>query len=160
METIVTAKDFNSIEELFSSIEKQRELADHQITNAQNSIKPGDKVIRITPGLAIYGEILDPLKEEIPYYDFKESFDVAEWDRMKQKFTGLWKTSYRYGRFYSPRCSEGELGNIHLSTIHVLISEDDFKRAKKAGWPQSAPDFGKIARDPLEWIALLGEPEC
>jgi hypothetical protein len=32
-------------------------------------------------------------------------------------------------------CPEGELGDIHICTIHALISEKVFKLAEKQGWP-------------------------
>lgn len=157
----MSEESFNSISELFQSICKDREVADKQITNAQNSIKPGDKIIRITLGLVIYGEILDPLEEEKPHYDFSEPFDVAEWQRMKHHFEGLWKESYRYGRFYSPRCEEGELGNVHLSVIHMLIPDNDFEAARKTGWPQTAPDFEKISSGQVKWVSLVEKQiEC
>jgi len=41
---------------------------------------------------------------------------------------------YRFCRCYSVACPEGELGDVHVSTILCRISRGLFERVRKQGW--------------------------
>jgi len=95
-----------SIEELVRSEEFARQAADSRTQDWQRQIKKGDCFKRLTPyGLEIFGEVLKGYEAE----DLK---------------------NFRVCRCYSFVCPEGEIGDVHVSTIDSLIDRDTFEMVK------------------------------
>ncbi len=103
---------FDSFDEMFEHLRKEREAADARVQPWQAAIKPGDHFQRASGyGFNIYGVVL---KEEAP----RES-DLRH---------------YRFCECYSIACVEGELGDVHVSTIEKILSPHEFQTAKQRGW--------------------------
>lgn len=136
---------FDSAEEMLRALRESREAADAHIRSWQREIRPGDKVLRMAPVdgslLVIYGEILDVVETERPHYDLSDPEARAEFEFVCAQFGPEWQASYRFGRFYSPLCPEGELGDIHLATITCILTEDEFVEARVQHWPQARSPF-------------------
>lgn len=136
---------FDTIEEMQVFLSENQKAADAQIKDWQRAVKPGDFVMRFAEFggevLAIYGEVLDAIELERPHHDMGSFEDRMEFEAVKARYKvdGHWHQSFRFGRFYSPLCAEGEYGDIHLSTIACVIEKEMFEMAKAAGWPQPTP---------------------
>jgi hypothetical protein len=131
---------FDSPEEMFEQLRRDRENADRHIQPWQRELKPGDYVVRITEQfgqiIVIYGKLLDPLESERPYYNLDDPEEAAMFRDVEERFGEAWHRSFRFGRFYSPMCMQGEIGDVHLATISGVISEAQFEEARQQGWPQ------------------------
>lgn len=85
--------------------------ADAGVADWQSSVKKGDYFVKGSgAGIPVYGEIL----------------------RNGRKGGQL--QHYRFSRCYSAYCPEGEMGDIHVSTIEKVLSKDEFNAAKAKGW--------------------------
>lgn len=107
---------FLTIEELFESMQRDREQANEHIQDWQWKVKPGDNFIRTDSIVPIYGTVL-----EIP----EEDANLYEQEHMK---------GYCLTKCYSVMCPAGEVGDIHISSIDRTISQDEFVRALVRGW--------------------------
>jgi hypothetical protein len=126
---------FGSIEAFFDAEKQAQAEARAAITAEQQNISVGDFCAREMEGFTIYSEVLsaagsllggrslDELDEEerVEYADTKE---LSEQEPMQ---------CFRFTRSYSLLCPNGELGDIHLSTVRK-ISKAEFLKAKEAGW--------------------------
>lgn len=105
-------ESFDDLDEFFERMEKRMEEADARFQSWQAAIKPGDYFVRYNPlGFNIYGEILN---EEEP----------------RDKHL----RHYRFCKGYSVACPDGEMGDIHVSQIEALISQETFEAMRKRGW--------------------------
>ncbi len=103
---------FDSFEEMMARLNEQILRADAEVENWQARIKPGDYFRRSSGyGFDIYGEVL---QEEEP--------------------RELRLRPYRFCNCYSVACPEGEMGDVHVSTIEVLLSKAEFEEAQEQGW--------------------------
>ena len=138
----MTVKSYNSPEEMFADVQRDRSEADRHVEDWQRSVLPGDKIIRVVDQdglLLIYGEVIDPIASEKEHYDLEDPMEAAEFEYVQRQFSKEWARSYRYGKFYSTQCPEGEHRQLHLATITGVLTEAEFKDAREQGWPQ---DFG------------------
>ncbi len=104
---------FDDFEDLFARMKRDQKSADAQVEPWQATIKPGDYVARPGPGFLIYSEVLkDPEPRE----------------------TAL--QNYRFTRSYSIACPNGELGDIHVSTIERQLAELEFHKLREQGWQE------------------------
>ena len=105
-------QSFDSIEEMFNEIREAQQAADARVKPWQAAIKHGDFFVKVVKFgadfLTIYGEII-----ESP-------------NHMKH---------YRLSRCFSVACPEGEMGDVHVSTVLFLIDKESFELARLAGWP-------------------------
>jgi hypothetical protein len=90
-----------------------QQAAAEQIQPWQRELKPGDFFYRNHPcGVTIFGEVLpvdaDEADEQMP--------------------------DYRFVRAYSQVLPEGEMGEIHISTVAGVLTAEDFAAAKARGW--------------------------
>lgn len=135
-------KEYESLDEMFEDIKKDLEAADTAAKDWQKELRVGDYVYREAQGLAIYGEILDPLHYWIEkgirtIADATCRLDAegrAEYAYEAEQATKL--GNHRYGRWYSAACPEGEYGSAHVATVWEKISRGVFERAGTAGWPR------------------------
>ena len=103
---------FDNLDDLFEEMEEQGRAADERVKDWQKQIKAGDYFVRRSGlGFNIYGEIL---QEDEP------------------RSRGL--EHYRLCRGYSVACRDGEMGDIHVSQIDALLTEEEFKEAKRREW--------------------------
>jgi len=101
---------FASIEEAMERLEKARQAADMRVKPWQAQVKPGNYFVNIAPeGLVIFGEVLE-------------------------SYRGKRLRHYRFCRCYSVACPEGELGDVHVSTIRWIITREEFEQARANGW--------------------------
>lgn len=133
-------KAFDSIMDMHAYAQQQREAADALIKGWQKAIRAGSKIIRVAEVgrglLLIYGSIVDPIESERAHYDLSDPLQEAEFDHIATRYGPAWQESFRYGRFYSPMCVEGEFGSVHLATIMAEITDAEFETARLGEWPQ------------------------
>ena len=106
---MVEVEFFASHEEAMARLEEARKAADARVRPWQAAVKPGDRFINFGEGLVIFGEVLETYKEE----------------RLKH---------YRFCGCYSVACPEGELGDVHVSTLVALVSRAFFEAMREQGW--------------------------
>lgn len=103
---------FDSLEDLFKRMDEARRAADARVQPWQAAIKPGDYFKRDSGyGFPIYGHVQQeesPREPELRHYRFCHCFSVA--------------------------CTEGEYGDVHVSTIDTLIRQELFEEARQRGW--------------------------
>jgi hypothetical protein len=103
---------FDSLDDMFSEMERQRGIADTRVQPCQAAAAPGDFYRQDTNyGFSIYGEILkdpEPRPEQLKHYRFVLAYSVA--------------------------CPDGEMGDVHVSQINEVISPAVFQVAKEMGW--------------------------
>ena len=105
---------FDNLDDMLEAMKENMDQADKRIQPWQPLIRPGEYFMRQgPPGITIYGEMLKDPKE-----------------LKRDEYT----ENYRFCRAYSVACSEGELGDVHVSTIERIISPEEFQTAKRRGW--------------------------
>ena len=113
---------FDSNEEMLNAVRRAREAADAQVQPWQAAIKPGDFFVRVamlcSELLTIYGEII-----ESPYPEDREIFAQPH------------MRHYRLSKCFSEACPEGEMGDVHVSSIRAVIEQEEFEFARLKGWP-------------------------
>lgn len=134
---------FTNVSDMLQEMQRNRETADRLVVPWQRAVKPGSKIIRVADAfgdnrlILIYGQIIDIVAEEEKYYNLNNPIEAAEFSYTEKRYGADWYRSFRYGRFYSHICPEGEYGEIHLAAITAVISDDEFEKARIQGWPQS-----------------------
>lgn len=106
---------FDDLDDLFAQMKRDQDAADSQVQPWQAAIKPGDYARRRSLGFLIYSEILDdpePRPASLKHYRLTRSYSIA--------------------------CPTGELGDIHVSTIERLLSQEEFQQAQERGWRDEA----------------------
>jgi len=95
-----------SILEIIESDRIMTEMADSRTQDWQKRIGKGDCFKRWTPdGLEIYGEVLG---------DYETKY----------------LRNFRICRCYSMACPEGEIGQVHVSTVNTLIDRETFEAVR------------------------------
>jgi len=108
----MTVEPFDDLDDLFEKMSANMDAADTRVKPWQAHLKPGDYFVRWSfLGFSIYGEILHE-------------------DEPRDK--GL--EHYRLCRAYSVACPQGDVGDVHVSTIDALLSKRTFEDAKTRGW--------------------------
>lgn len=132
----MTVETYATTEELLASMTSAREAADESIQPWQRELKPGDKVVRLYGDLVIFGQLLDVLELERQEYDLDDPEEAAQCAEMARFYSpsGDWYQSFRFGKFYSVACTEGELGDVHLATVAAKITEGTYELARVGGW--------------------------
>lgn len=125
---------FTETDDIFAEIAQRREEADHNIQPWQDEIIPGCYFIRLIDfggPLVIFGEVI-----ESPYEEDRELYKEPH---MK---------GYRLTRCFSVVCPEGELGDTHVSTMHSLLSKEQFEKARAAHWPNTREGLAEVLQIP------------
>jgi hypothetical protein len=106
---------FDSLEEAQQRLRQAMEAADARVKMWQAAVKVGDCFIADggEEGLLVFGEVLEGYQE--PHLQH-----------------------YRFCRCYSVACPEGELGDVHISTILNWICRECFERLRQRGWQMEA----------------------
>lgn len=135
----MSVKEFSSLDELVEYIESCNQRASNRVEPWQSTVKPGDCFVRFTEGFAIYGKVLDPVQSEV---DAGADEEEVEYQRELRDAPHM--KHYRFARCFSELCPEGELGDVHVSTIATIITESMFENAKTLGWPSSPELISQI----------------
>ena len=108
---------YNSIDEMFKDLEENMKAADARVQPWQSDLKPGDFYMENSRyGFQIFGKILKPEGEGSEIYNKPH---------MK---------NYRLVQAYSVVCPEGEMGDVHVSSVTRKIAEWEFEIAKDLKW--------------------------
>ena len=105
-------EEFDDLEDLFQKIRRDQQAAHSRVQDWQRQIKPRDYFRRYSPhGFYIYGEVLEEPEPRNP---------------------GL--ENHRLCRAYSLACPRGEMGDIDVSTVEKILTEEEFEEARNRGW--------------------------
>ena len=108
----MTIEPFDSLDEIFERMQRNQKAADTSVRDWQAAIKPGDYIVRQSElGFPIYSEILEEPGDRPTHLEH-----------------------YRFTRSYSVSCPEGELGDIHVSTVRGMLSPEEFEYARARRW--------------------------
>ena len=144
---------FDSIEEMFDSIQKGVQQAKARATAEQNAITYGDYWFRFWPEgeLAIFGYIMteDELYSSSAYDDALPEEIAYEKEAAKKNYAN----GFRFGRAYSVVVDYGELGDTHVSTM-TKISKEMFEVAKLYRW-----DFAKLIHEIVRLTTVVAKSE-
>lgn len=125
---------YNTIDEMFKDLVEAREEADARVQPWQVEIKPGDLYMENTEyGFQIFGKILKSEGEGSKFY---------QEPHMK---------NYRLVKAFSVACPEGEMGDVHVSSITRKLSQWEFELAKDFKWNIRLPRHS-TSREVLEEI--------
>lgn len=124
----MTVEFFDSDEEMQAALAANREAASAQVRPWQRAVKPGDFYVHYNEEheLFVFGEILDPVA----------TCDPDEVEYITKTYAQPHMADFRFARAYSPLCDEGELGDIHVLTIDVVIWKELFEQYRDLDWPQ------------------------
>ena len=106
---------FDSLEEAQARLRQAMEAADARVQQWQAAVKVGDCFIADSgeEGLVVFGEVLEGYREaHLRHYRFCRCFSVA--------------------------CPEGEVGDVHVSTVLCLIGRELFEAMRQEGWRTEA----------------------
>ena len=103
---------YDSFDDMMEAERKAQEEAARRTQDWQKRIRKGDYFVSNSGyDFPIFGEVLDDYRDKDPAIQY-----------------------YRFCDCYSIACPEGEKGDIHISTIQFLISQDVFEFYRKKGW--------------------------
>ena len=118
-------ESFDSFEDMQKAEERaQKSAAERTMDWQMNLVKPGSYVLRMAHGLLLFSEILDPV--ETACEEDKE-YVIKSYAQEHMKY-------YRFGKHYSVACGEGEMGDVHISTVLAVITKEYFDAAKEDHW--------------------------
>lgn len=106
---------FDSWDEALEEMEESMQAADSRVQPWQTIIKPGDYVVSPCEGDLAFSEVLEDYTEE----------------RMKH---------FRFVRSYSVFVPDGELGDLHISQVIGVLSQEAFAEAQSNGWQLPSDD--------------------
>jgi hypothetical protein len=100
---------YENTEEMLDALTDAMETANDNTKEWQKSIKKGDCFWQKTEyGFNIYGEVL------------------------KNAYREKHLRNYRFCKCYSESCPEGELGDVHVSSISGILSREEFEEKIQA----------------------------
>jgi len=128
---------FESTEEMIEAIRRSTEAADADVVPWQKELKPGDKFFRIVEDVAIYGEILDPMASVE---------DEEEKEYLQELYSEEHMANYRFAKCYSVVCPQGEMGDVHVSTVYMVLTDTIFEQFRRMEWPCDVDAIREILR--------------
>jgi hypothetical protein len=123
----MTITFYGSVEEMLEDLGRAMKEADAKVRPVQAGIKSGQYFINYHRDLDlfVFGEILDISKL---------GYDEEEQKFIDQQYAQPHMRYYRPTKCYSVACPEGEIGDIHLSTISAIIDQELFGFYQENGW--------------------------
>ena len=102
---------FDSLEAAQARLQQATKAADANVRPWQAAVRPGQLFIAESgeEGLLVFGEVLEAYREE----------------RLRH---------YRFCRCFSQAVPEGELGDVHVSTILCVVGREFFEAMRQEGW--------------------------
>lgn len=136
-------ESFEKIEDLFAVINANRIGADLRREPWQKELKIGDHVLRYEPScdIFIYTRLRDPVEDDRACGSTEE-----ELEGIARLYASPHMEGFRAGLHFSAIVPEGELGDLHVSTVLCKISQAQFDAARAAGWPEKGPGVLTILR--------------
>lgn len=121
----------DSDDEFFAEIDAAREAADARVVPWQVHVRAGDLALSFNHDLEgwVGVEILDAL----------HGADADERKYLAETYGAPEMKHYRFARAFSPVCPDGELGDVHVSTLACLVPREAFDAARAADWGGSDP---------------------
>jgi len=124
-------RSFSSIDELFEAQAADQKVADSKVQPWQANLKPGSFFLRIVDGVYIYGEVLDPA---VPTWEGASEEELEEIRESAEMYNEEHMKHFRFCRCFSKYCPEGEYGDVHVSTISLVLHADDFTAVRENNW--------------------------
>jgi hypothetical protein len=136
---------FDSPEEAFNYMNNAELQSILHALDEQWRIGWGAYVLRIVDELWIFGHVLsrEELMAEVSEPGQEPDEEGRYELRMRQE---SYDRGYRYGKYYSQVCPEGEYGSAHVAALWE-ITQQDFDEAQALGW---LPDSGLAFRVGME----------
>lgn len=106
----------------FRTLAELKNAADARILPWQNALKKGDR-----------------------FFYYSAEAEVVIWGEVLEDQTDPEMFGYRFCRCYSPIVPTGEMGDVHVSVIHRVVSSDVFEMARATGWPHDEETFTRFA---------------
>lgn len=125
---------FDSVDDLFDEMDRAEKAAMENLPPQQASITYGAYVVRMVGDVLVWGTLHE-----------KQDLLLDEYDDTEPHARG-----YRWGRFYSTLCPEGEEGSAHVSTLWSIRMED-FEKARLYGW-----SLGQASVEDIGWVVDFG----
>jgi hypothetical protein len=125
---------FDSLEEAQACLRQAMEAADSRVKPWQAAVKVGDCFVADgdEEDLVVFGEVLEGYQEaHLRHYRFCRCFSVA--------------------------CPEGEVGDVHVSTVLCLVSRAFFEAMRQAGWQMEAGQRPRSSCAPTLEVGLAGQ---
>jgi hypothetical protein len=116
---------FDSLEAAQARLRQAMEAADTRVKPWQAAVAPGDCFVADgdEEGLLVFGEVLEG-------------------------YTEAHLRHYRFCRCFSVACPEGEVGDVHVSTVLYVIARGVFELARQHGWDLEEGQQPPSARRP------------
>jgi hypothetical protein len=129
---------YDTMEEMLADMAQASDKADQAVHPAQAAIVAGDHVLRYDADteLVIYTQILPS----------DQGSDEEETEYLKGVYSQPHMKHYRFGKHYSAACPEGEYGDVHVSTVQVIISAEAFACFEQQDWPSEPEAVKAILR--------------
>ena len=118
----MSIRTYSSIDDMIADIQADGKAADARVEQWQTELADGDCFMRIVDA---WGETVTIYCEIVPL-EYEEDRLLHADPHMK---------NYRFCRCFSRMCPDGELGDVHISTISAKLSRKAFEEAQAAGWP-------------------------
>lgn len=104
-------KSYDSAEAMWADLDANMKAADANVREWQSKIAVGDFILTAVEGQPVFSEVLETYPAEEAHL-----------------------LNYRFCKAYSIFVPEGELGDIHVSSVLAVVSREQFEHAKAAGW--------------------------
>jgi hypothetical protein len=114
----------DSAEEIFADMSEAQEAADKRVKPSQRALKPGDCYLTVCEDFVVYGEVLEPT----------HGCDADEIKYQQEMWAQPHMANYRFARSFSIWSSEGELGDVHVSSVSHVITRTQFEAFKILKW--------------------------
>jgi hypothetical protein len=120
-------ENFNNPEDLMRCISEAREAADSQVLDFQKKLSHGDLCLSYNADCEafLFHELTDPLAG---------AEDDEEREYLRESYARPELQHYRFSRSYSVHCPEGELGDVHVSTVSLVIPRTVWDQCRELGW--------------------------
>ena len=135
---------YDTMEEMMADMAQASDKADQAVRPSQAAIVAGDYVLRYDADseLVIYSKILPS----------DQGSDEEETEYLKGIYAQPHMKHYRFGKHYSACCPEGELGDVHVATLAVKISESVFLGFKTREFPSDLHTVKQLLRHVYVWV--------
>lgn len=150
-------QSFDSFEGMMAAMRDAQQEADSRVQDFQKALGPGMFYLSVDDDLNfIYGQVLDPAKraDGRPFESEEEAQDYME---QAECYGRPHMQHYRFVRASSQACPEGELGDMHVSTVAAVLDPQTFEAAKAAGWPGARELLTKDVGSQRELLHLRHE---
>jgi hypothetical protein len=121
--------EFSSLEDVLAWMQLNEEFVNAvTVTDKQREIQPGDHVVRPydVNGVPMLIVAKTMTLNEFVLAEQQHGASEAELVHEKAQFKDLQERGYRYGRWFSVICQEGEFGDTHISSL-LKISAAQYK---------------------------------